>query len=94
VQEKVEAVHDLVADEQVASQIATDLLRRPSVAFKAMRDDTARHQVNHAQVEQSRQLRKMHEAELTGSEGPFEPAVRRINHALEFDGPRVFRTDV
>ncbi|MGX1676338.1 DUF6192 family protein [Streptomyces sp. NPDC055400] len=28
VQEKVEAVHDLVADEQVATQVATDLLRR------------------------------------------------------------------
>lgn len=38
-QEKIEAVHDLVADEQVAAQVATDLLRRPSVAFKAMTDD-------------------------------------------------------
>ncbi|MBC9718897.1 RacO protein [Streptomyces sp. TRM66268-LWL] len=83
-QEKIEAVHDLVADEQVATQVATDLLRRPSVAFKAMRDDTARHQVNHAQVEQARQLREMNEAELTGEPEPFAPAVRRINHALEF----------
>jgi hypothetical protein len=38
VQEKIEAVHDLVADEQVAAQVATDLLRRLSVAFKAMPD--------------------------------------------------------
>ncbi|MEV8022932.1 DUF6192 family protein [Streptomyces sp. NPDC086554] len=83
-QEKVEAVHDLVADEQVAAQVATDLLRRPSVAFKAMTDDTARHQVNHAQVEQSRQLREAHEQQLEGAEEPFEPTVRRINHALEF----------
>ncbi|MFE9122327.1 DUF6192 family protein [Streptomyces sp. NPDC007172] len=29
----------------LATQVATDLLRWPSVAFKAMRDDTARHQV-------------------------------------------------
>ncbi|MGV4989068.1 DUF6192 family protein [Streptomyces sp. NRAIS3] len=84
VQEKIEAVHDLVADEQVAAQVATDLLRRPSVAFKAMTDNTARHQVNHAQVEQSRQLREADEQQLTGSVGPFEPEVRRINHALEF----------
>jgi transposase len=48
-QEKVEAVHDLVVDEQVAAQVVTDLLRRPAVAFKAMTDDTATHQVNHAQ---------------------------------------------
>ncbi|WP_327350509.1 DUF6192 family protein [Streptomyces sp. NBC_01304] len=39
VQEKIEAVHDLVADEQVTTKVATDLLRRPSVAFKTMRDD-------------------------------------------------------
>lgn len=32
-QEKIEAVHDLVADEQVAAQVATDLLRRPDVSF-------------------------------------------------------------
>ena len=38
VQEKVNAVHELVADEQVASRIATDLLRRPQVAARAMTD--------------------------------------------------------
>ncbi|WP_067057469.1 DUF6192 family protein [Streptomyces sp. FXJ1.172] len=83
-QEKIEAVHDLVVDEQVAAQVATDLLRRPSVAFKAMTDHTARHQVNHAQVEQARRLREADEQQLTGPVGPFEPDVRRINHALEF----------
>lgn len=29
VQEKIEAIHDLAADDQVAAQVATDLLRRP-----------------------------------------------------------------
>ncbi len=80
-------MHDLVADEQAAAQVATDLLRRPSVAFKAMTGDTARHQVDHAQVEQSRLLREAHEQQLEGAEEPFEPTVRRINHALEFLGP-------
>ncbi|QHA02301.1 hypothetical protein GQF42_02360 [Streptomyces broussonetiae] len=47
-------MRDLVVDQQVAAQVATDLLRRPSVAFKAMTDNTARHQVNHVQVEQAR----------------------------------------
>lgn len=72
--EKVEAVHDLVADEQVAVQVATDLLRRPEVAFRTMTDSTARHQVNHAQVEQARQASDAHEQELTGSEPPWSPS--------------------
>ncbi|MFE6946434.1 DUF6192 family protein [Streptomyces chartreusis] len=38
-QEKVAAVHELVqGDESVAAQVATDLLRLPEVAFRAMRD--------------------------------------------------------
>ncbi|WP_399920073.1 hypothetical protein [Streptomyces kanamyceticus] len=32
-----------------------------------MTDDTVRHHVNHAQVEQSRQLREAHEQQLTGA---------------------------
>ncbi|MDI6105572.1 DUF6192 family protein [Actinoplanes sp. NEAU-A12] len=36
VQEKVVAVHALVNDEEVASRVAQDLLRRPEVASKAM----------------------------------------------------------
>ncbi|MFF5313690.1 DUF6192 family protein [Streptomyces massasporeus] len=32
-QEKVEAIHDLAVDDQVAARVATDFLRRPSVAF-------------------------------------------------------------
>ncbi|MFE4825129.1 DUF6192 family protein [Streptomyces sp. NPDC056704] len=39
VQEKVEAIHDLAVDEQVAARVATDFLRRPGVAFRAAGDD-------------------------------------------------------
>jgi hypothetical protein len=39
VQEKVDAIHDLAADDQVAARVTTDFLRRPAVAWKAMADD-------------------------------------------------------
>lgn len=54
--EKVRAIHDLAQDEQVAATVATDLLRRPNVAFKAVSDPVARDAVNRAQVDRSRQL--------------------------------------
>jgi transposase len=38
VQEKVEAVHDLTADDQVVAVVTTDFLRRPEVASLAMTD--------------------------------------------------------
>lgn len=53
VQEKVEAIHDLAADEQVAARVATDFLRRPEVASRAAADDTARHLFNKAQFDHS-----------------------------------------
>ncbi|ONK09569.1 hypothetical protein STBA_02690 [Streptomyces sp. MP131-18] len=58
---------------------ATGLLRRPDVAFKAMSDDTARFQVNHAQAERSRQAREHFE-----DTSPVAPAVRRIDRSVEF----------
>ncbi|MFD9863442.1 DUF6192 family protein [Streptomyces alboflavus] len=39
VQEKVEAIHDLAADDAVAAVVTTDFLRRPAIASKAMADD-------------------------------------------------------
>ena len=54
--EKVRAIHDLAVDEQVAATVATDLLRRPDVAFRAMTDTVARDSVNRAQFERSRQI--------------------------------------
>lgn len=53
-QEQVLAVHGLVTDE-FAARIATDLLRRPEVAARAMTGTTARHLVNRAQADQARQ---------------------------------------
>ncbi|MFF7601539.1 DUF6192 family protein [Streptomyces mirabilis] len=50
--QKVAAIHRLTDDNEVAAQIATDVLRRPGVAAKVVSDDTARHMVNKAQVTQ------------------------------------------
>ncbi|MFH8561957.1 hypothetical protein [Streptomyces sp. NPDC017988] len=52
------------------------------------------HRVNHAQVEQSRQLREAHEQQLTGANEPFEPTLRRINHALVFRTSRSLAASV
>ena len=78
-QEKIQAIHGLAQDEEVAARVTTDFLRRPEVAFKAMTDDTARHLVNRAQVDRSRQA-----DEIFREESPAAPAMRRIEHAMEF----------
>ncbi|MEV5910472.1 DUF6192 family protein [Streptomyces chartreusis] len=53
-QEKVEAIREQArGDEAVAAQVATDFLRRPEVAFKAMRNPEARENANEAQFEQA-----------------------------------------
>jgi hypothetical protein len=79
VQEKVQAIHDMARDETVATRVTTDFLRRPDVAFKAMTDSTARHLVNQAQFERSRQA-----GEVFRRESPAAPAIERIEHAMEF----------
>ncbi|GAA2926574.1 DUF6192 family protein [Streptomyces mexicanus] len=53
VEEKVEAVADLVRDEAVACQVVVGLLKRREVAFVAMRDSDARYMVNEIQFEQA-----------------------------------------
>jgi len=76
---KARAVEEFTRDETVATAAATSLLRRPDIAFKAMGDDTARSQVNHAQVERSRQSREDFQ-----HTSPVAPAVRHIDRTVEF----------
>lgn len=78
-EDKVRVVEEFTRDENVAVTVTTGLLRRPDVAFKAMSDDTARHQVNHAQVERGRQAREHFE-----DTSPVAPAVRQIDRTVEF----------
>lgn len=81
VQQKVERIHDLARDEQVAAAVATDLLRRPEVAFKAMTDTTARHLVNRAQVDQARQA-----GEAVRERTPALPRIERSRDFIELVG--------
>ncbi|MEO3768629.1 DUF6192 family protein [Streptomyces sp. B8F3] len=77
--DKARVVEEFTRDEHVATTAATNLLRRPDVAFRAMSDDTARFQVNHAQVERSRQARDHFE-----DTSPVAPAVKKIDRTVEF----------
>ncbi|MEU1450487.1 DUF6192 family protein [Streptomyces mirabilis] len=77
--DKVKVVEELTRDESVAAEVTTGLLRRPDVAFKAMGDDTARHQVNRAQVERGQQAREEFE-----ENSPLAPAIRAIDRSVEF----------
>lgn len=78
-EDKVRVVEELTRDDHVAATVTTGLLRRPDVAFRAMSDDTARHQVNHAQVERGRQAREHFE-----DTSPVAPAVKSIDRSVEF----------
>ncbi|WP_327749930.1 DUF6192 family protein [Streptomyces europaeiscabiei] len=83
VQEKVEAIHDLAVDEQVAARVATDFLRRPGVAFRAAGDNTARHLFNTAQT--SRWMQAEESDPVPGEpENPVAPAIRQIDRTIEF----------
>lgn len=77
--DKVKAVEELTREDHVAAEVTTGLLRRPDVAARAMADDTARHQVNHAQVERGRQAREHFE-----QTSPVAPAIRQIDRTAEF----------
>lgn len=75
-QEKVERIHDLAADDGVAATVATDFLRRPTVARKTMDDQTARHVVNRAQIDRAQQAGDVNRRQT--------PAVERIAETTQF----------
>ncbi|MDX3643479.1 DUF6192 family protein [Streptomyces sp. MB09-02B] len=92
-EEKVEVIRELARDDEaMAAQVATDFLRRPEVAFKAMRDAEARDNVNEAQFEQAGldddEFDEEYEEAFADEEGePFEdPAriVRSWRKSMEF----------
>ncbi|MFI6663183.1 DUF6192 family protein [Streptomyces sp. NPDC050523] len=93
VAEKVETIRDLAQDEQVAAQAACDLLHRPEVAFRAMRDRQARELVNQAQFDQAELVEEGDEEESWWEEndaeqedGVVDPVaiVRGFHRAMEF----------
>ncbi|MEV0604672.1 DUF6192 family protein [Streptomyces sp. NPDC050315] len=85
-QEKIEAIHDLAADDQVAARVATDLLRRPEVAFHAAHDDQARELFYRARIEAD-QWTDDESADVPGSpleDSPIAPALRAMDKTLLF----------
>lgn len=75
-QEKGNRIHDLAKDDTVAVSVARDLLKRSTVAFAAMADHSARHAVNSAQFDQSRQAVERARQST--------PAIRHIEHRIEY----------
>ncbi|WP_425824853.1 DUF6192 family protein [Streptomyces fractus] len=91
VAEKVDAIRDLAADEQVAALAACELLHRPEVVFRAMRDAEARELVNQAQFEQAELVEDSDEEDwwdASGTDGEDEgdpvTIVRGFHRAMEF----------
>jgi hypothetical protein len=92
VAEKVEAIRDLAQDETVAAEAACDLLRRPEVAFRAMRDRQARELVNQAQFDQAEfaqdgdEEERWDEIDAGEEDGVVDPVaiVRGFHRAMEF----------
>lgn len=93
-QKKVESIRDLATDETVAALAACELLQRPEVAFRAMRDRQARERVNQAQFDQAELVEEgeedwwdePHEAEDAEGGDNADPAriVRGFHRAMEF----------
>lgn len=75
-QEKVNRIHDLTKEDVVAVSVARDLLKRPNVAFEAMGDQSARHAVNSAQFDRSRQA-------VTCAR-QRTPAIEKLTHSVEY----------
>ncbi|MER7772369.1 DUF6192 family protein [Kitasatospora sp. NPDC096140] len=84
-QEKVERIHDLAADDRVAVKVASDLLRRPEVAFRVMaEDDTARHMVNRAQVERAKQSAEATHAKAAEAIRAPVPLLHQVQSTMYF----------
>ncbi|MFI0425149.1 DUF6192 family protein [Spongiactinospora sp. 9N601] len=81
VQEKIERIHDLARDEEVAVRVATDLLRRPQVASRTMLDGTAKHMVNRAQIDHAPQA-----GEVVRQRSPALPKVEHTRDFIELAG--------
>jgi hypothetical protein len=75
-QERLNRITDLAKDDHVATAVTKNFLQRPQVAFAAMGDDTARHQVNAAQFDRSRQAMDVARQRT--------PAIAKIEHTIEF----------
>ncbi|WP_029901383.1 DUF6192 family protein [Nocardia brasiliensis] len=60
----------------MAARVAADFIRRPEVAARVISDPTARHLVNQAQIDRSKQV-----CEIVRKR---TPAVERLEHTAQF----------
>ncbi|MER6914623.1 DUF6192 family protein [Streptomyces sp. NPDC000594] len=74
--DKARVIREPARDDKVAATVTSELLQRPRVALRAMRNDDVRFTVNRAQFDNSEESReRIHER---------VPAVRRIEHTIEY----------
>lgn len=59
VDEKVNKIHDLARDDQVAATAVSDMLRRPDVAHRVMGDATSRHMLYRAHRDRVEQVQEV-----------------------------------
>ncbi|MFI6393966.1 DUF6192 family protein [Nonomuraea sp. NPDC050540] len=84
-QEKANKVPDLLADEQVAAQVATDLLRQPTVVARVVEDSTAMHLVNRAQVDRPHRVANERRQEVPRQTcSAIEHARQSVRHRQEY----------
>lgn len=62
-EERVEKIHDLATDDDVATEIARDLLKRPTVVSRVVEDNVTRHLLDQARVRHSQQQARKVEQE-------------------------------
>ncbi|MFI6056127.1 DUF6192 family protein, partial [Streptomyces violascens] len=84
VQEKVTAIHGLAADDQVAAQVAADLLRRPAVADEVpaqVRVETIRDLAHDEQVAAQAATGLLHRPDVAFKAMSDDRARQSVNHA-------------
>ncbi|MFD9636835.1 DUF6192 family protein, partial [Streptomyces violascens] len=84
VQEKVTAIHDLAADDQVAAQVAADLLQRPAVAEEVppqVRVETIRGLAHDERVAAEAATRLLHRPDVAFKAMGDDRARNSVNHA-------------
>ncbi|MGP4085565.1 DUF6192 family protein [Streptomyces sp. KR55] len=65
--------------DDIAAEVTTSMLRRPTVAKRAMADDTTRFLVNEAQQQNDEEAR-----EAFHRDSPVAPTVRGLQRSIEF----------
>jgi len=74
--EKVDRIHELAHDDDIASQVTRDLLMRPKVASQVAADPTVRHMIDRARLE--RDVRS-----VQGAQAPIPARIAQRREVIE-----------